>query len=327
MKPPLLQVQGLSVHFKLNKKEQLHAVDAIDFTLHEGEVLGLVGESGSGKSTVARTLIGLQEKTEGIVVYQGHKLPDKYKEQDFKDNASIMQMIFQDPYSSLNPYMTVYNILKEPLRLQSKLANEEDSEKTILKWLKKTGLPAHLLNRYPHELSGGQRQRVGIARALIPEPDLLICDEPISALDVSVQAQIVNLLSALQKSLSLSMLFIAHDLAMVRYISDRIIVMYMGVIVESGPANNVFNQPLHPYTQMLIASNPIADPSQRHLSTDNLIKGEIKAPINCKSGCRFYDRCPKAFAPCKHTTPSLIKHEESEVACHLYDPKYPHQDS
>jgi len=318
----ILKVQNLVKHFKTKDNSIVHAVDGVDFSMSRGEVLGLVGESGSGKSTLGKTLLGLLKKTEGLIQYKGQSLPDKYKTKDFQKYSKVFQMIFQDPYSSLNPRMTVGEIIGEGMRLSRGHA-DGDIKKEVAKWLSLVGLQESHASRYPHEFSGGQRQRIGIARALILEPEFLVCDEPISALDVSVQAQIIKLLDSLRQSLDLTILFIAHDLSMVRYISDRMAVMYLGSLVEIGNSDDVFFEPQHPYTQLLISSNPEPDPITERRRARQTSIGEIPSPIDLPSGCRFYSRCPRAEPVCQISRPELIKSnegslgEERWVACHL----------
>lgn len=313
----LLAVHELKSHFSSHGRT-VHALDGVSFTLNEREVLGIVGESGSGKSTLARTIVGLLDKTAGNVVWRGEELPRRYRRKNFQRYASAMQMVFQDPLGSLNPRMTARDIVAEGARLlqsypRDRLYTEVD------KYLGLVGLGAHIVNRYPHELSGGQRQRLGIARALIMQPELLICDEPVSALDVSVQAQIVNLLADLQREMGLSMLFIAHDLAMVRYLADRTIVMYLGTVVEEGPSEQVFNQPLHPYTEMLLAASPEPDPVIERQRTREELHGEMPSPMNIPPDCRFAARCPKVMPQCKLQEPKLLSQDEDRgVRCLLY---------
>jgi len=314
----LLQIKNLKKYFDLGDGRIVHAVDDISLTIAENEVLGLVGESGSGKSTFGKTIVGLLDKTAGEVIYQGESLPHNYRAADFKRCRGKMQMIFQDPFTALNPRLTVGEIIAEPLRLSDNLSAREEKQRVVF-WLEKVGLSQDHLGRYPHEFSGGQRQRVGIARALIMEPELVICDEPISALDVSVQAQIINLLIELKKSMSLTMVFIAHDLTMVRFISDRVAVMYLGSLVEEGPAAQVFDKPLHPYTKALIASKPEPDPRIEQKRQHHLIKGDIPSPINPPAGCRFAGRCSQVIQRCHHENPDRIKAAPGHyVNCHLY---------
>ena len=323
MSVPLLESTELTKHFDIGGKQIVHAVDGVSLTIAEREIVGLVGESGSGKSTYGKTLIGLHDKTSGSVKLRGDALPGKYRPQDFQRYAKHMQMIFQDPYSSLNPRMTVGEIIGEGLKLHTN-QNAAQIRDSVADWLARVGLQADHMSRYPHEFSGGQRQRIGIARALILEPDFIVCDEPISALDVSVQAQVINLLDDLKVTLGLTMLFIAHDLSMVRYVSDRMAVMYLGVLVEIGPANDVFFQPKHPYTEILVRSNPEPDPRTERQRTSTTITGEIPSPVNIGPGCRFASRCSKVMDVCRTTTPEFINltdttdTTERQVACHLY---------
>ena len=322
MAEPLLHVQDLTKHFELSSGRTLHAVDGVSFTLAQEEILGLVGESGSGKSTLGKTLLGLLDKTAGTVRFEGERLPQRYRAQDHRRLATRMQMIFQDPYSSLNPRMTAGEIIGEGLRLHSN-PSEAALRDAVTHWLEAVGLRAEHAGRYPHEFSGGQRQRIGIARAMILEPRFVVCDEPISALDVSVQAQVINLLAELKKDLGLTLLFIAHDLSMVRYVSDRMAVMYLGSLIELGPSDEVFFRPKHPYTQLLVASNPEPDPALARTPCPTM-SGEIPSPVNLGAGCRFASRCPEATERCRQETPLLKPVEAGDgagprlVACHLY---------
>jgi len=317
----LVQIRNLVKYFDIGANQRVHAVDDVSLTINEREIVGLVGESGSGKSTLGKALLGLHDKTSGEVVYRDKVLPAKYAPQDFQTYAPIMQMIFQDPYSSLNPRMTVGEIIGEGLKLHSNLEGAEVRDR-VADWLQRVGLQADHMSRYPHEFSGGQRQRIGIARALILEPEFVVCDEPISALDVSVQAQVVNLLDELKDRLGLTLLFIAHDLSMVRYVSDRMAVMYLGGLVEVGAANEVFFEPKHPYTKVLVGSNPEPDPESERTRPSTAIQGEIPSPVNIPAGCRFANRCPEAMEVCKTDTPQLISlanlDTPRQVACHLY---------
>ena len=322
MTDTLVAIRSLTKHFRMGRGQVVHAVDGVSLDIARREIVGLVGESGSGKSTLGKTVLGLHDKTGGEVVYDGEALPAKYKSADFQRHARLMQMIFQDPYSSLNPRMTVGEIVAEGLKLHTRLAAADIRDK-VGDWLRRVGLNPDHMSRYPHEFSGGQRQRIGIARALVLEPEFVVCDEPISALDVSVQAQVVNLLDELKESLGLTLLFIAHDLSMVRYVSDRMAVMYLGSLVELGAANRVFFAPKHPYTEILIDSNPEPDPRSERRRASTAIRGEIPSPVNVPPGCRFANRCPKAMDVCRETTPALIPvadaHQpERLVACHLY---------
>ena len=317
----LIDARGVTKRFPLGRWQIVHAVDDMSLAIAEKEIVGLVGESGSGKSTFGKTLVGLHAKTAGEVYWEGERLPQRYRPADFERYARRMQMIFQDPYSSLNPRMTVGEIVGEGLRLQAGMSGARVREE-VGDWLVRVGLERGHAGRYPHELSGGQRQRVGIARALILKPKFVVCDEPISALDVSVQAQIVGLLGELKESLGLTILFIAHDLSMVRYLSDRMAVMYLGSLIEIGPCEDVYDRPLHPYTQMLVASNPEPDPRSERQRATIPITGEIASPINIGPGCRFATRCPKVMDVCWSVTPELGvvtgEADERRVACHLY---------
>ncbi len=314
----LVEARNLKTHFNIGGGRIVHAVDGVSLNIEENEILGLVGESGCGKSTLGKTLAGLQSKTSGDILFRGKPLPERYSKEDFQRLSTNIQMIFQDPYTSLNPRMTIHEIVSEPLRLQSGGRNS-DYRELVAQWLERVGLKRDHVSRYPHEFSGGQRQRIGIARALIVKPRFVICDEPISALDVSVQAQVINLLQELKDTLGLTLLFIAHDLSMVRYLCDRMAVMYLGSVVEEGPSDEVYFEPKHPYTRMLIASNPVADPKRERARHHQPPQGEIPSPINPGPGCRFADRCPEASAKCRDTTPiPRFIDEKRMISCHLY---------
>jgi oligopeptide/dipeptide ABC transporter ATP-binding protein len=320
----LLEVRELRKHFDLGRGRVLQAVDGISLAVAEREVVGLVGESGCGKSTLGRTIVGLYDKTSGEVRYRSERLPERYRAEDFKRWARKIQMIFQDPYSSLNPRMTLREIVAEGPMIHGMWRRREVQER-VGTWLERVGLSPDHMSRYPHEFSGGQRQRIGIARALALEPELLVCDEPISALDVSVQAQVVNLLADIKEAMGLTLVFIAHDLSMVRYVSDRMAVMYLGQLVELGPADDVYFRPKHPYTQSLIAANPEADPERERLRAHSAPRGEIPSPVNMTPGCRFTGRCPFAASVCRDRDPAWLEVEPGRfVACHLYDPASGH---
>ena len=315
----LIEAEGLSRYFDIGRGQQVHAVENVSLAVAAREIVGLVGESGSGKSTFGKTLLGLYPKTAGEVRYRGKTLPEQYASADFRRLAKKMQMIFQDPYSSLNPRMTVGEIIGEGLRLHTSLPRAEINSR-VAGWLDRVGLAGDHGSRYPHEFSGGQRQRIGIARALILEPEFVVCDEPVSALDVSVQAQVINLLGELKESLGLTLLFIAHDLSMVRHVSDRMAVMYLGSLVEIGKADEVYFEPKHPYSELLVGSNPEPDPKLERSRDSTAITGEIPSPVNIPPGCRFASRCPKVMDICRQTTPELIplQNSDRQVACHLY---------
>ena len=317
--PNLVETKALTRYFDIGKNQRVHAVDGVSLDIGEKEIVGLVGESGSGKSTFGKTLLGLHGKTSGEVIFRGETLPQKYSPADFQRLAVSMQMIFQDPYSSLNPRMTVGEIIGEGLKLHTDISTTGIKE-SVASWLERVGLNADHMSRYPHEFSGGQRQRIGIARALILEPEFVVCDEPISALDVSVQAQVINLLGELKEKMGLTLLFIAHDLSMVRYVSDRMAVMYLGSLVELGKADEVYFDPKHPYTEVLIGSNPEPDPELERTRPSTAIQGEIPSPVNVPAGCRFANRCPKVMDICRSTTPEMIPLQDVDrmVACHLY---------
>jgi oligopeptide/dipeptide ABC transporter ATP-binding protein len=320
----LLDVRGLSRHFDLGHGRVLQAVDRVSLSIGEREVVGLVGESGCGKSTLGRTMVGLHDKTAGEVAWRGEVLPARYRSGDFRRWARKIQMIFQDPSSSLNERMTLREIVAEGPLLHGMWRRAEVPAR-VGAWLERVGLSPDQMSRYPHEFSGGQRQRIGIARALALEPELVVCDEPISALDVSVQAQVVNLLADLKATMGLTLLFIAHDLSMVRYVSDRTAVMYLGRLVELGPADDVFFRPLHPYTRSLVASNPEADPERERRRPRGGPPGEIPSPVNLAPGCRFTGRCPFAAAVCRERDPDLREVEPGRfVACHMLDPASGH---
>lgn len=314
----ILEVKDLTKHFKAGKKQTVHAVDGISFTLQRGKTLGLVGESGCGKSTCARTIIRMYDPTAGQIVLDGTDIT-AMKQKELKPYRKKMQMIFQDPYASLNARMTVRDIIAEPLMAHNLVKSKEEANDLVYPMLERVGLTKEHANRYAHEFSGGQRQRVGIARALILEPQLVICDEPISALDVSIQAQVINLLKDFQEEKGLSYLFIAHDLSMVRYVSDDVGVMYLGQLVEMSEADEIYRNPLHPYTKGLLGSVPIANPKLARQKEKSSIEGDIPSPINPPSGCRFHTRCPHAVPECSRVKPELVDVGGGhKVACHLH---------
>ncbi|WP_342599491.1 oligopeptide/dipeptide ABC transporter ATP-binding protein [Psychrobacillus sp. FSL H8-0483] len=315
----LLSVQDLKRHFDLGHGKTLKAVDGISFDIVKGETFGLVGESGCGKSTAGRTILGLYNKTEGNVLFE-EKNVHEMSEKERKEYLKKMQMIFQDPYASLNPRSTVLEIIAEPMEVHKLYNSKEEVKTRVYKLLEDVGLNRDHANRYPHEFSGGQRQRIGIARALALDPEFIIADEPISALDVSVQAQVVKLLQRLQKEKGLTYLFIAHDLSMVKYISDRIGVMYLGHMVELTTSNQLYDNPLHPYTQALLSAIPIPDPDIEESRERILLQGELPSPINPPSGCVFRTRCAHAMDICVDKKPEWKEQAAGHfVACHLYN--------
>lgn len=319
----LLKVENLVKYFPITRgiifQRQIgavHAVDGISFDIREGETLGLVGESGCGKSTTGRTIIQLYRPTAGKVFLEGVDLVS-LKGEELRRMRRKMQMIFQDPYASLNPRMTVGEIIGEPLIIHG-VAKGKEVQERVEHLLELVGLNPAFVNRYPHEFSGGQRQRIGVARALALQPKLIVCDEPISALDVSIQAQVVNLLEDLQEQFGLTYLFIAHDLSMVRHISDRIAVMYLGVIVELADRNELYDNPLHPYTQALLSAVPIPDPVVEEKRKRIILQGDVPSPVNPPSGCRFRTRCPLAKDICAEARPDWREVRPGHyVACHL----------
>ena len=314
----ILEVRDLTKHFKVGRKQIVHAVDGVNLTLEKGKTLGLVGESGCGKSTCARTIIRMYDPTAGQIVLDGTDITNM-KQKELKPLRKKMQMIFQDPYASLNARMTVRDIIAEPLLAHGIVKKKEEANEYVYPMLEKVGLTKEHANRYAHEFSGGQRQRVGIARALILQPDLVICDEPISALDVSIQAQVINLLKDFQDEKGTSYLFIAHDLSMVRYVSDDVGVMYLGQLVEVSESNEIYKNPLHPYTKGLLGSIPLANPTLARQKEKSGIEGDIPSPINPPSGCRFHTRCPYAKPECSQCKPELKDVGGGhQVACHLY---------
>ncbi len=320
----LVSVRGLKKHFPITSgiifQRQVGAVKAVDdvsFDVYKGETLGLVGESGCGKSTTGRTVLQLYRPTAGSVVFEGQELTTLAGE-DLRKMRKRMQMIFQDPYASLNPRMSVGRIVAEPLRIHNIIPNKKEEQEYVEALLERVGLNPYYVNRYPHEFSGGQRQRIGVARALALKPSFIVADEPISALDVSIQAQVVNLLEDLQDELNLTYLFIAHDLSMVRHICDRVAVMYLGKIVELGTADELYENPLHPYTQALLSAVPVPDPTVESRRTRFILGGDVPSPANPPKGCNFNTRCPVEFGLC-HEEPDPELREITPghwVSCH-----------
>lgn len=323
-KEVLLHVNNLKLHFPIMRgviRRQVGAVKAVDgltFDIYKGETLGLVGESGCGKSTTGRAILQLLKPTDGDVIFNNLELT-KLSKGDLRRSRRHMQMIFQDPQASLNPRLTVGSIISEPLEIHN-IGNKESRKERVQELLKLVGLNPYFISRYPHEFSGGQRQRIGIARALATNPSFIVADEPISALDVSIQAQVVNLLDDLKVDLGLTYLFIAHDLSMVRYISDRVAVMYLGKIVELASRDDVYDQPLHPYTQALLSAIPVADPDTEANRERIILKGEVPNPANPPTGCRFHPRCQYATDICKEEDPEFRNMStavnQHMVACH-----------
>ena len=322
---PVLTVQDLKVHFPVTTGiiakrvvGTVKAVDGVSFTVRRGETLGLVGESGCGKSTTGLAVLRMLDITSGRVEFEGEDISG-YDRARMRPIRAKMQMVYQDPYGSLNPRMKVADIVGEPLVVHGLASDKDKYRARVAALLKMVGLPPDMAERYPHEFSGGQRQRIGIARALALEPTLLICDEPVSALDVSIQAQVVNLFMELQERLGLTYIFIAHDLSVVRHISDRIAVMYLGRIVEIATRDQLYKDPLHPYTQALLAAVPIADPEIEAQRGQQIIVGEIPSALRPPPGCRFHTRCPKAMEVCKSVDPPMKDMADGRaVACHLH---------
>lgn len=320
---PLVRVENLTKHFPITRglvfQKQVgtvRAVDGIDLEIMEGETLGLVGESGCGKSTTGRAILQLHKPTSGKVFYEDMELTHMNSDQLRKARRNF-QMIFQDPYASLNPRLTVESIIAEPLEVHG-MGNRKERHERVKELMSLVGLNPSLNNRYPHEFSGGQRQRIGVARALALQPKFIVCDEPISALDVSIQAQVVNLLEDLQKRFGLTYLFIAHDLSMVRHIATRTAVMYLGKIVELAERQELYNNPLHPYTQALLSAVPIPDPAKEKKRQRIILTGDVPSPANPPSGCRFHPRCPLAIAVCKEIDPEWRQIVPGHyVACHV----------
>ncbi len=320
---PMLKVENLKTFFPVaaslfGKKKYLKAVNDVSFEVFENETFGLVGESGCGKSTLGRTIVKIYDPTEGKIWFKGKDI-STIKGEDLKKFRKEAQMIFQDPYASLNARMTVGEIIKEPMDIHGLYSSNKEKEEKASELLEIVGLKPDHIRRYPHEFSGGQRQRISIARTLALDPSFIVCDEPISALDVSIQAQIINLLEKIQAERNISYLFIAHDLGAVKHISKRIGAMYLGSLVEVGESNELYHNPLHPYTKALLSAIPIPDPRVMRTREAAAIDGEIPSPLNVPSGCAFRTRCPMAMEKCAEVTPKLRKVGNSMVACHLYE--------
>ena len=317
-KKTLVEVKNLKEYFNINTgvftSKPLKAVDDVSFSIKKGETLGLVGESGCGKTTVGRTLLHLYKPTAGEIWFDGKQIVTKKDIQEYRQKSA---MVFQDPYSSLNPRMTVSDIIAEPLDVHKMYANKKERQEKILDLMAKVGLNSEHANRYAHEFSGGQRQRIGIARALAVNPEFVVCDEPVSALDVSIQAQVINMFDELQDQMGLTYLFIAHDLLVVRHISDRIAVMYLGKMVELASAEEIYNHPLHPYSQSLLSSVPEPDPKKARANQRIVLSGDIPSPLNAPSGCPFRTRCRFAAAKCAESMPDFKEVSKGHfVACH-----------
>ena len=315
---PLVQVRHLKEYFPIStgffKSTPLKAVDDVSFDIHRGETLGLVGESGCGKTTVGRTILHLYKPTDGEVIFEGKPIRTK---EDLKEYRTKTSMVFQDPYSSLNPRMTVSDIIGEPLDVHHMYSSKQEREERILELMDRVGLNSEHASRYAHEFSGGQRQRIGIARSLAVRPEFIVCDEPVSALDVSIQAQVINMFDELQEEMGLTYLFIAHDLLVVRHISDRIAVMYLGKMVELAPAAEIYDRPLHPYSKSLLSAVPIPDPKIARANKRIPLQGDIPSPLNAPSGCPFRTRCPYAQDRCAQSMPEFKEVSKGHfVACH-----------
>ncbi|TMW69910.1 ABC transporter ATP-binding protein [Alteribacter natronophilus] len=320
-KEKLLEVRNLKKYFPVKGGilqrtiGHVKAVDDVSIDIYKGETLGIVGESGSGKSTLGRTILRLLDPTDGNVIFEGNDI-SSIRQGKMRQYRQDMQMVFQDPFASLNPRMSVGEIIEEPMLVQRTMGRKERKEK-VVDLLRKVGLPPEAREKYPHEFSGGQRQRIGIARALSMNPKFVIGDEPVSALDVSVQSQVLNLMEDLQDEFDLTYLFIAHDLSVVKHISDRVGVMYLGRMAEIGPKERIYNNPLHPYTKALLSSVPVPDVKRRREKIK--LKGELPSPSNPPTGCTFHTRCPEAHARCKTERPELVHQGDGQyVACHLY---------
>lgn len=325
MTATIIKTENLKMHFPVGNRgifgrgEQkvCKAVDGVSISLKQGETLGLVGESGCGKSTLGRTILRLYSPTEGKIEVCGKDITT-IEGDELRDARVDFQMIFQDPYASLNPRMSVFDIIAEPLRTHQAATSKAELERTVSELMEKVGMSARYIRKYPHEFSGGQRQRIAIARALAINPKIIICDEPVSALDVSIQAQVLNLLQKLKADLGLSLIFIAHDLAAVKHISDRIAVMYLGKIVESAPTDELFEKPQHPYTKALLSAVPLPDPDQEKKRQRILLQGDLPSPLNPPKGCAFNTRCPYVMDKCKQDEPEAKEiGNEHTASCHL----------
>lgn len=319
-KAPLLEVKDLKKWFPSSKspfsgkKQYVKAVDGVSFTLHYGETLGIVGESGCGKSTMGRSVLRLLEPTSGQILFEGKNFTALNKK-ELRKSRSELQIIFQDPYASLDPRMTIGDIIAEPLDIQLKLPEKERMER-VLKMMERVGLNTRYVNRYPHEFSGGQRQRIGIARAMILNPKVVVCDEPVSALDVSIQAQVINLLKDMQKEMGMAYIFISHDFSVIKHISDRVAVMYLGRVMEIADKNDLYKHPMHPYTVALLSAIPV--PDRKHKKEKIVLEGDLPSPVNPPSGCVFHTRCPRAQEICKTQVPQQKDYGNGHCcACHF----------
>lgn len=319
-KAPLLEVKDLRKWFPSSKspfsgkKQHVKAVDGVSFTLHYGETLGIVGESGCGKSTMGRSVLRLLEPTSGQIFFEGKNFTALNKK-ELRKSRSELQIIFQDPYASLDPRMTIGDIIAEPLDIQLKLSEKERMER-VLKMMERVGLNTRYVNRYPHEFSGGQRQRIGIARAMILSPKVVVCDEPVSALDVSIQAQVINLLKDMQQEMGMAYIFISHDFSVIKHISDRVAVMYLGRVMEIADKNDLYKHPMHPYTVALLSAIPV--PDRKHKKEKIVLEGDLPSPVNPPSGCVFHTRCPRAQEICKTQVPQQKDYGNGHCcACHF----------
>ena len=323
MAETLIAIRDLKVHFNLGENRIVKAVDGVTLDIYQGETLGLVGESGCGKSTLGRAILRLTEPTSGQVLYRDRDLAHLSSKQ-LREERRHLQIIFQDPYASLNPRMTVGQIVREPLET-FRLARGREAEERVQELLETVGLSKRFIKRYPHEFSGGQRQRIGIARALAVDPDFIVADEPISALDVSIQAQIMNLLEKLRREKNLTYLFISHDLRAIRHVSDRVAVMYLGKLVEIADARTIYQEPLMPYTKALISAVPVPDPQIEATRQRIMLEGDVPSPINPPAGCPFHTRCPYAIDVCKEVVPQLVEIKPAHfAACVRISPEMPH---